>query len=289
MKVGIIGLGAMGRGMAGSLLDAGFQVAGHDPAVEALFAERPEAFTRAANAADLCADCDAIILSLPTAAIVEQVIDGLLGAVRPALRSGLAIVDTTTSHPDTSVKVAALLAERGVAYIDAPVSGGPSAAATGSLGMVLGGAEDDIAGVAPVLDAITRIRTHVGGVGAGHALKIINNALCAANLLLGAEAVRLGQAYGLDPQNVVTGVNSGSGRSGVTEVNFPRWILSGDFDSGFTMKLMRKDVRLARDLIAEAGLSLGMIGATVAAWEASAPAIADDEDFNRIVATVLED
>ncbi|WP_404478764.1 NAD(P)-dependent oxidoreductase [Novosphingobium sp. BL-52-GroH] len=285
MKVGIIGLGAMGRGMAGSLLEAGFQVAGHDPAVSEMFADKGEAFALFPKAFDLCADCDTIILSLPTAAVVETVIDGMLNAAK----AGLVIIDTTTSHPDTSVRVSALLAARGVAYIDAPVSGGPSAAATGSLGMVLGGSEDDISGVAPVLDAITRIRTHVGGVGAGHALKIINNALCAANLVLGAEAVRLGQAYGLDPQNVITGVNSGSGRSGVTEVNFPRWILSGDFDSGFTMKLMRKDVRLARDLIAEAGLSLDMMGATVAAWEDSETAIADGEDFNRIVATVLED
>ncbi|WP_260928155.1 NAD(P)-dependent oxidoreductase [Novosphingobium sp. 9] len=285
MKVGIIGLGAMGRGMAGSLLAAGFEVAGHDPAVSEMFPEHGDAFTLVPSACDLWAGCEAIILSLPTAAVVEAVIGDMLGAAK----SGVTIIDTTTSHPDTSVKVAGLLAARGVAYIDAPVSGGPSAAATGSLGMVLGGSEDDIAGVAPVLDAITRIRTHVGGVGAGHALKIINNALCAANLVLGAEAVKLGQAYGLDPQNVITGVNSGSGRSGVTEVNFPRWILSGDFDSGFTMKLMRKDVRLARDLIAEAGLSLSMMGATVAAWDASEPALADGEDFNRIVATVLED
>lgn len=288
MKVGIIGLGSMGRGMAGSLIEAGFQVVGHDPAVTEMFAERGEAFQLAVTAAELCLTCEAIILSLPTAAVVEEVIcgaQGLTGAARP----GLVLIDTTTSHPDTSVRVAEALAARGATYIDAPVSGGPSAAATGSLGMVLGGSEEDIAVVAPILDAISRIRTHVGKVGAGHALKIINNALCAANLLLGAEAVRLGEAYGLDPQNVITGINSSSGRTGVTEVNFPRWILSGDFDSGFTMKLMRKDVRLARDLVAEAGLSLGMVAATVDAWERSEDTITDGEDFNRIVQTVLKD
>lgn len=288
MKVGIIGLGSMGRGMAGSLIDAGFQVIGHDPAVTEMFVERGEAFQLTATSAELCLACEAIILSLPTAAIVEDVVCGTQGLIGAA-RAGLVIIDTTTSHPDTSVRVAEALAARSVAYIDAPVSGGPSAAATGSLGMVLGGSEEDIAGVAPILDAISRIRTHVGKVGAGHALKIINNALCAANLLLGAEAVRLGEAYGLDPQNLITGINSSSGRTGVTEVNFPRWILSGDYDSGFTMKLMRKDVRLARDLVAEAGLSLRMVAATVEAWERSEATIADGEDFNRIVQTVLED
>lgn len=287
MNVGIVGLGAMGRGMAMTLLAAGFKLIGFDPALtdnDGL----GDNFSRAASLQDLARQCDFIILSLPNAAIVEEVIAGDDGLIHSA-RSGLVILDTTTSHPDTSKKLAAMLAEKQVEFVDGPVSGGPAAANSGSMGMVLGGDEDAIAALAPLLDAMTRIRTHCGPVGAGHAVKIINNALCAANLVLGAEAIRLGEAYGIDAQNVITGVNSGSGRSGVTEVNFPRWILSGDFDSGFTMKLMRKDVRLARDLAAEAGLDLHLMAATVEQWAASEDAIPDDEDFNRIVTQVLKD
>lgn len=287
MNVGIVGLGAMGRGMAMTLLAAGFKLIGFDPALtdnDGL----GDNFSRAASLQDLARQCDFIILSLPNAAIVEEVIAGDDGLIHSA-RAGLVILDTTTSHPDTSKKLAAMLAEKQVEFVDGPVSGGPAAANSGSMGMVLGGDEDAIAALAPLLDAMTRIRTHCGPVGAGHAVKIINNALCAANLVLGAEAIRLGEAYGIDAQNVITGVNSGSGRSGVTEVNFPRWILSGDFDSGFTMKLMRKDVRLARDLAAEAGLDLHLMAATVERWAASEDAIPDDEDFNRIVTQVLKD
>jgi 3-hydroxyisobutyrate dehydrogenase len=287
MIIGIIGLGSMGGGMAGTLLAAGFTVIGCDPAL-ADSALTDANFTRSDTPAELVGRCEAIILSLPTAAIVEQVIAGE-GGLAATARPGLTIIDTTTSHPDTSRRMAALLAEKGAAFIDAPVSGGPAAAASGTMGMVLGGSEDAIAAVAPVLDALTRIRTHCGPVGAGHAVKIINNALCGANLLLGAEAVRLGAAYGIDPQNVINGVNSGSGRSGVTEVNFPRWILSDEFDSGFTMKLMRKDIRLAQQLVAEGGLSLAIIGATAQQWAASEPAIPDDADFNRIADFVLKD
>lgn len=285
MNVGIIGLGAMGSGMARSLVTAGYPVLGLDPAVDAQALDLGENFTLCRAAEQLTAACEVIILSLPTAAIVEQVVAGLI----PHAPEGLVLIDTSTSHPDTSKALAVRLTERGIAFVDAPVSGGPAAANTGSMGMVLGGDAEHIAQVGPILDAMTRIRTHVGPVGAGHAVKIINNALCAANLLLGAEAVRLGQAYGIEASDVIMGVNSGSGRSGVTEVNFPRWILSGDFNSGFTMKLMRKDVRLARDLIGEAGLDLGMMTATIAQWAQSEKTVADESDFNCIVNTVLQD
>ncbi|WP_264191647.1 NAD(P)-dependent oxidoreductase [Novosphingobium profundi] len=288
MNVGIIGLGAMGSGMARTLVAAGYTVFGLDPAIDATVLELGDNFTVCSAPTQLTARCETIILSLPNAAIVEDVVAGNQGLILSG-REGLVLIDTSTSHPDTSKALAARLSERGIAFVDAPVSGGPAAANTGAMGMVLGGKEEDIARVAPVLDAMTRIRTHVGPVGAGHAVKIINNALCAANLLLGAEAVRLGQAYGIEAGDVITGVNSGSGRSGVTEVNFPRWILSDDFDSGFTMKLMRKDVRLARDLIGEAGLDLAMMASTIAQWAQSEDTVADESDFNCIVKTVLKD
>jgi 3-hydroxyisobutyrate dehydrogenase len=172
--------------------------------------------------------------------------------------------------------------------IDAPVSGGPKGAITGTMTMVLGGEEADIARVEPVLAAISAKRVHIGASGAGHVAKIINNLLCAAHLLTGAEAVRIAREAGVDPARLLDGLNAGSGRSGVTQVNFPTWILNDAYNSGFTMKLMRKDVRLAEQLVGELGLTLPMAGLTALLWAESEKTIPDDDDFNRIVVGTID-
>jgi 3-hydroxyisobutyrate dehydrogenase len=195
----------------------------------------------------------------------------------------LLVVDTSTSHPDTTRRLAALLAPCGVGMIDAPVSGGPSGALAGTMTMVIGGTEADVARATPMLEAMSAKRVHVGPIGAGHATKIINNLLCAAHLLTAAEAVRLARAAGVDPERMLEGINAGSGRSGVTLVNYPNWILNDAFNSGFTMKLMRKDVRLAAQLVGELGLALPLAAETARLWGESAATIGDAEDFNRIV------
>jgi 3-hydroxyisobutyrate dehydrogenase len=126
-------------------------------------------------------------------------------------------------------------------------------------------------------------RVHVGPAGAGHVTKIINNLLCAVHLLTAVEAMRIAREAGVDAERLLEGLNAGSGRSGATQVNFPSWVLNGAFNSGFTMKLMRKDVRLAEQFTGELGLSLPLAAAAARIWAESAAVIADDEDFNRIV------
>lgn len=168
-------------------------------------------------------------------------------------------------------------------FIDAPVSGGPKGAITGQLTMVLGGSPADIVRAEPVLASMSAKRVHVGPVGAGHVAKIANNLLCAAHLIVAGEVARLAEAAGVPTAQLLEGINAGSGRSGVTQVNYPTWILNGAFNSGFTMKLMRKDVRLAAELISQTGLQLPMAGEVARLWAASADTIADDADFNRIV------
>lgn len=280
--VGVVGLGNMGRGMALSLTRAGFRVLGTDavPATRAaLAAEGIETFE---DVAPLCREAEVVILSLPTAAIVDNVVTGENGILAHA-RPGLIIVDTSTSHPEVTRRLSSLLGAKGAAMIDAPVSGGPKGAITGTMTMVLGGEEADIARVEPVLAAISAKRVHIGASGAGHVAKIINNLLCAAHLLTGAEAVRIAREAGVDPARLLDGLNAGSGRSGVTQVNFPTWILNDAYNSGFTMKLMRKDVRLAEQLVGELGLTLPMAGLTASLWGKSEKTIPDDDDFNRIV------
>ena len=282
MTIGVIGLGNMGRRMALSLKRGGHEVLGTDAVQatrDALAAEGVETFE---GVGPLCSRAEILILSLPMADIVEQVVAGEGGILAHA-RPGLLVVDTSTSHPETTHRMAALLAAAGMALIDAPVSGGPKGAITGTMTMVIGGADDDVARAEPILAAMSAKRVHVGAVGAGHVAKIINNLLCAAHLLTAAEAVRIARAAGVDAERLLEGINAGSGRSGVTLTNFPTWVLNGAFDSGFPMKLMRKDVRLAAQLVDELGLSLPLAGETAKIWSESAAIIADAEDFNRIV------
>lgn len=280
--VGVVGLGNMGRGMALSLKRGGFRVLGTDAVAatrDALAGEGIETFD---SLAPLCAQADILILSLPNAAIVESVVCGEGGILAHA-RAGLIVVDTSTSHPDVTRRLNKLLDEKGTAMIDAPVSGGPKGAITGTMTMVMGGEEADIAKVEPVLAAMSAKRVHIGASGAGHVAKIINNMLCAAHLLTGAEAVRLAREAGVDPARMLEGLNAGSGRSGVTMVNFPTWVLNNAFNSGFTMKLMRKDVRLGAQLVEELGLSLPLAKLTADIWADSEETIPDGDDFNRIV------
>ncbi|KQM75759.1 3-hydroxyisobutyrate dehydrogenase [Xylophilus sp. Leaf220] len=272
----------MGRGMAISLQRGGFAVVGTDASAD----------TRARLAADgvpvvdtlqeLMSRADAVVLSLPTAAIVAQVVagpDGLMGHAR----AGVLVIETSTSHPETTRQLAAQLATVGMSLIDAPVSGGPKGAITGTMTMVIGGTEADVARAEPVLAAMSAKRVHVGAVGAGHVAKIANNLLCAAHLAIAGEVTRMAERAGVPTERLLQGINAGSGRSFVTEFNFPTWVTSGAFNSGFTMKLMRKDVGLSQDLIAALDLDLPLSAKVAELWAGSARTIADDEDFNRIV------
>lgn len=281
-NIGVVGLGNMGRGMALSLKRGGFRVLGTDAVLATRAALAAEGIETFEDIAPLCREAEVVILSLPTAAIVETVVCGENGLLAHA-RQGLIVVDTSTSHPDVTRRLSSLLKQKGTALIDSPVSGGPKGAITGTMTMVMGGEEADIAKVEPVLAAISAKRVHIGASGAGHVAKIINNLLCAAHLLTGAEAVRIAREAGVDPERMLEGLNAGSGRSGVTQVNFPTWILNEAFNSGFTMKLMRKDVRLAEQLVCELGLDLPMARIAASLWAASETTIPDGEDFNRIV------
>lgn len=280
--VGVIGLGNMGRGMALSLKRAGYDVLGTDASASVRNELALAGIAVFEGVAKLCARADLLVLSLPTAEIVEVVVAGEGGILAHA-RSGLRVVDTSTSHPETTRRLAAALAAHGMAMIDAPVSGGPKGAMSATMTMVIGGADEDVAAVEPVLADMSAKRVHVGPVGAGHVCKIINNLLCAAHLLTAAEAMRIAREAKVDPVRLFEGINAGSGRSGVTQVNLPTWILNGAFDSGFTMKLMRKDVRLARQLVGELGLALPIAEEAARLWADSADTINDSEDFNRIV------
>jgi 3-hydroxyisobutyrate dehydrogenase len=269
----------MGGGMVAQLLGAGHAVHCFDPQLAIRQIMQGQGARGHDTAAVLAAHCDIIILSLPKAEIVETV----MADIAPHIGNDAIVLDTSTSVPATSQAMSALGAQHSFAFIDGPVSGGPAAANAGTMTMLLGGDPTAIKRLKPVLDILTAKTVIVGGSGAGHAAKIANNMLCAANLVLVAEAMRLGKAAGVAPADLLEGINAGSGRSGVSEVNFPKWILNDGFDSGFTMGLMRKDVGLALALAQQTGVSLDGFENIADIWINQSPDIPDTADFNAIV------
>lgn len=279
--IGIVGLGRMGLGMAANAAAKGFRTLGSDPSPErAALAEAKGVV--AMGLSDLFAASDVVIASLPTADVVAKVVEAPDGFLAKA-PEGAIFVDTSTSEAGVSRRLAALAAEKGLGFIDAPVSGGPAGAEAGTLTMMIGGGTEHLARAMPALEAISAKRLHVGGPGAGNVAKLVNNLLVGAHLLTVSEAVRLSEAAGVPAADVLAVVNAASGRSAVSEVNYPRWVLNGAFDSGFTMGLMRKDVRLAAALAAEVGADCPVSELVARIWADSAARLADGEDFNRIV------
>lgn len=273
--IGLVGLGAMGGGYLSRLMEQGFDVLCYDAMPEARARAEAAGVKVAGSLADLGA-CETVILSLPKAAIVAEVMEEL----GPHLKPGTIVVDTSTSEPDTTKRIAA--AAQGFTFLDGPVSGGPLGARTGTMTMVVGGDEAAFAKVRPLLEKMTGKLVHIGPSGAGHTVKIANNLLCAANLVLMSEMAQMAERAGISLAELLTGVNAGSGRSGVSEVNFPKWITNEAYDSGFTMGLMRKDVGLATGLAERLGIDLPATEAIAEIWENSREMLDDSADFNEI-------
>jgi 3-hydroxyisobutyrate dehydrogenase len=279
--VGVVGLGNMGLGMAASLARAGFAVLGQDINTARREAAEAAGVRFHARLQDVLEGADALVFSLPFARDVEAVVTAAGGLLERSDRK-VVVIDTSTSDPGTSRRLAERLAAAGHGLLDAPVSGGPSGAAEGSLTMMIGGNEADLALATPVIEALSARAIHVGPSGAGNIAKLVNNMLVAAHLITTGEAVRLSEAAGLPAEAVVKVVNAATGRSAVSETMMPRWILPGSFDSGFSAGLMRKDVGLAAELAAATGMDLPLSAHVARIWAGTRDSIPDSEDFTRM-------
>ncbi|KJY72700.1 NAD(P)-dependent oxidoreductase [Vibrio nigripulchritudo] len=287
-SIGLIGLGSMGLGMAQTLTREGFEVFGLDPSAQQQQAARTLGVAVVQDIESLCQSVNNIILSLPTAKHVMAVIEGEGGIIEHAQPNTL-IMDTTTSEPEVTRRLADKLSRLGHAMLDCPLSGGAAGASAGTMVILVGGSEEALVRATPFLDALSAKMVHLGESGNGHVAKLVNNLLCAAHLVTTAEAITLGEKAGLDPALLIEGLNAGSGRSAISEVNFPRWILNEQFDSGFTMQLMRKDLGLAKALLDECGLSLPISESVAQIWSQSEGAVEGSEDFNRITQYVKKE
>lgn len=280
-RVGVVGLGNMGLPMAMTLARKGFEVSGFDLSDRRRALAADQGVRVAAPLAALLRDVDAVVSSLPHARDVEAVLTAPDALLARRDRRVL-VVDTSTADPTTSRRLARLLGEAGHGHLDAPVSGGPSGAAEGTLTMMIGGSGQDVADARPVIEAMAGTAVHVGPSGAGNVAKLVNNMLVAAHMVTTGEALRLAEAAGVEAEAVLRVVNAATGRSGVSEVHFPRWVLSDRFDSGFATGLMRKDVGLAADLAREAGIDLPLSREVARLWLGDRTEVADAEDFTRM-------
>jgi 3-hydroxyisobutyrate dehydrogenase len=283
--IAVIGLGNMGLGMATTLAGKGFAVAGLDLSPERCEIATAHGIDVSPSLAALAASASIFVLSLPLARHVAETVEG--GILAHASK-GIIILDTSTSEVATSRRLASLCAARGIGFLDAPVSGGPAGARAGTLAIMLGGEVAHVDTARPVLEAIGSKVLHVGGSGAGNVAKLVNNLLVASHLLTMSEAMRLSEAAGVPTADVLKVINAASGRSAVSEVNYPRWIETGAYNSGFTMGLMRKDVALAAALAVEVGVSVPVSELVAQFWQDSAAKLADSEDFNRITQVMAD-
>jgi 3-hydroxyisobutyrate dehydrogenase len=276
MRIAFIGLGAMGRPMATHLLAQGFDLRVNDAN-----ADLADAFgdAWAASPAEAAQGAAIVVTMLPNGHIVRDVILGS-GGVADALGLGGIVVDTSSSDAGGTVALGEKLKARGIALIDAPVSGGVPLAAEGKLTLMVGGTDETAFTAAqPVLEALSAKLMRVGGLGAGHAAKAINNAIAAAIFAVTSEGVDMGARFGLDPASLLEVINASSGRSGISEGLFPGQVLPRKFALGFGLPLMAKDVALADKLRDELGLKLPMIEATHRQMQAALAALGQQADF----------
>jgi len=240
-KVGFIGLGDMGGPMATHLVEAGTDVTAFDLDADRVAAVADAGATPADDGPDAARGADVVVLSLPGPDAVNAVVDD----VEPALESGAVLVDTTTSTPLTTERLADRLGARDVDVLSAPVSGGKAGAQAGTLSVMVGGDEALFEACRPLFEAFATDVFYVGdGPGDGHAVKLLNNYLSYTALLATSEAVVLGDIAGLDRELLLDVFDASTGRNSATEDKLPNQVLTGDYDTGFPLDLTEKDVRL---------------------------------------------
>jgi len=253
-QLGFIGLGIMGRGMAGNLIDAGFQVHVWNRTESKMRPLIEKGAEPSASAADLARRSDVIFICVSDTPDVEQVILGEDGVLEGA-RQGALVVDMSTIRPSSAQSLAERMSAAGIHMLDAPVSGGSEGAAAGTLAIMVGGQAEQVERAMPYLKAMGGHITHVGGHGHGQMAKMVNQILVVGHALAMSEALMFAEAGGLDLRKTLQAVSGGAAGSWMLSHRGPQ-ILARDWRPGFTIDLQQKDVRLALEQGEEMGVPL---------------------------------
>jgi 3-hydroxyisobutyrate dehydrogenase len=277
-RVAFLGLGAIGRPMAARVARLyPLTVWNRTPDVARRFGEATGAGV-AGTPREAAAAADVIITCLPTSADVARLLDGPDG-VLAGLAAGSLLVDCTSGAPDASRRIAERLRGAGVGFVDAPVSGGTNGAEAGTLTVMLGGEEPDVHRAREVVRAFGQRIEHLGPVGAGHAMKAVNNALLALNILALGESLTTLARAGVAPRAAVEVLNVSSGRSFVSESLLPERVLPGTFPATFRLALLHKDAGIAADLAAQLGVDHQLLEAVVGLLGRARAQLPADADY----------
>ncbi len=287
--VGFVGIGVMGSRMIQNLKGAVdllvFDV-DHERAKQVAGAAGGKAV---AALSDL-AGADTVILMLPNSHVVDAVVKGGDGGpgLIGVLGAGSMIIDMSSSTPSNTIENAKQCAKKGIHYIDAPVSGGPTGAAAGTLAIMVGGSSEAFAHAKPLLEKMGGNVVLIGEVGSGHAVKALNNLLGATVLAATAEIFAAGEKFGLDPQIMQKVINTSSGRSFSTDLTYPKAVLPKTWDFGFAMGLMNKDIGIALSLIESTGVDTALNRQASEVWAKAMAKYGPTSDMSEVVRLTYE-
>ena len=285
MRVGFIGLGLMGTPMARNIMQGGFGLTVWNRTRSKAEPLLSAGASWAGSIGDLAEQSDAVLTMVTDAAASEAVICGE-GGVLDRARPGTIIVDTSSIAPEMSRSIAARARDRDLSMLDAPVTGNPKVAENGKLGIMVGGAEETVQRVRPVLETMAAVIVHAGPSGAGSTLKLVNNLILGVAIQAVAEALILARKAGIDPERVREITSVGGARTGAMETRGPRMIKS-DFSPHFSANNMHKDLSTALALADVVGAATPVAAATLEVLRA-ARAQGKGEMDSAVVYTVIE-
>ena len=285
-RIGFVGLGNMGAPMARRLIGAGYTLVVADavPATVDKFVAEPAnagASAACAGAEALGKACRVVITMLPDGKIVRDVLLGANGIAKH-LAGGSVVIDMSSSSPVGTRELHADLAKLGIPLVDAPVSGGVKKAIDGSLALMAGGEAAVVERCRKLLEPMGKVFV-TGGSGTGHAMKSMNNFLSAANLAIAAEAVIAGQRFGLDPRTMIDIFNASTGRNTGTDSKFPNNVLPRTFNSGFSLGLMAKDLRLALEVANSTQAPVDLLKSCANIWAEAEKQLGGKADNTEVV------
>jgi 3-hydroxyisobutyrate dehydrogenase len=286
--VGFVGIGKMGLPMASRIAAHGYPLHAYDisaAAIKELCSRVADA--RAAKAlADIGRSCKVVILMLPDSEVVSRVLFGEKDSLAAHLSRGSIVIDMSSSNPSVTREIGPRLKEAGVNFIDAPVSGGVKRAIDGSLAIMVGGDSAVIARIQPLLSTMGHSIIETGMLGSGHAMKALNNYVSAAGLLAACEALKIGVDFGIPPDKIIAVLNASTGKNNSTENKMMQFVVSKQFNSGFSLRLMRKDVTIAIDLSKRLGSKTLLAESLLKSWadaEAKLGGVADHTEIFRML------
>ncbi len=283
MKIAFIGLGAMGFPMARHLAKENDVLVWNRTHAKA---ERhaSEHGTRACGELAECAAAEVIVTMLPTSREVDEIVDKLL----PDLERGTLWIDATSGDPNVSRQTAVRLATKGVAFVDAPVTGAVVGAENATLTIMVGGAPEDFARALPILQICGKKIVHVGPVGAGHAIKVLTNSIMGATVWITAECLMLAKRFGIDMKTALEVTNAGSGRSNASENLLPMRLIEGKWPLIFKLLHHDKDIRIAATIAHQQHASTPMLALTQHLFTSALNQLGDQADYIEVAKVVAE-